>query len=738
MAKKIVTLLLALNLLISPFGLTAYAEEPPEVQTETMTDGGLTTQLTTTTEVTTDPDGKTVVTVTVNKKTEGTDANGAACTGEETRVDTTVSNQDGTIDSTCFTEQGKEIVDKTDPVTPEDTEVPEAELILRPGETVSDVVEGTVTEVRGDVPSDGADGKYDYTQTTTTVNRTVEAGMSEILTTEQAAGDVTLESVAPEDYDGKSHIKPDHVGPAQNVLKYCDQVTVTNEDGSTSTKWIPRVVRTEEEMPAYLKDYYEYDGERGKWIPKSAAGKYTYEWTWDYVLAENGEYSTAGAAVANGIYQDTSNMVLYDENGERVFAYCIDSKTGTSAGNTYVAENLDDADYFSEESARDHIRAIALHGYWGSKSGTGSFANLKQGLIDALNRGLEVTISFQDGANGPQYDYNSTDPEDLAALLDMANHINEGEALAATQGALWSYGRDSAVFQGFDPYRDNADDATETDGVWQYDHGGPEARMLLICEYLKSLTAEKTESTLIEPDSMLKEDGIRLTVKEQAADCAANSDADKGNDIYNVDLSFALVVEPSTEKGDDMIVKLIDHEGNVIRIARLAGDGSNDVGFDTVTQNGNTFTFENLQLAENSDLKFDLRLEGLQHLEQGVYIYKSTKGYDGAQTLIGVSEGSHEFAVQTSFTVNFNVDEEKTVVAERLWHAEGKTEYAEATPGPDESSKPEPNQPHSGKTEDRSEVPKTGYTGGKWVALFSGSCFGMAVLLLYMIRRTEE
>lgn len=731
MAKRIFAWGMALCLVLHPMCLPAYASER---EVETVVNGGLTTKLTTTTETDRMADGATTVVVTIERSTEGTDENGASVTAAETAVEKSVTDEEAQVLEESLVTDGRETTEYTESVTPEDTQVPAVDVTLQPGETVTERVEDTTTTVTGDVPVDENDTEYDYTETTTEIVREVATETSDIVTTEEAAGDVTLEAVQPEDYEGKSHIIPDQYGPASSVLKYCDVVTVTEADGTETEKWVPRLVRADEEMPDYLKAYYDYDSESGQWTPKAAEGKYTYQWEWDYVLAEQGETSTAGQAVANQRYQDTANFVLYDEYGERVYAYCMDSKVSTGAGKTYVVENLEDTDYFSDEEAKSHIRAIALNGYWGNESGAGSFAELQKGLTEALKNGLQVRISYTDGS--VTYDYDSSDPEDLAALLDMAANINEGEALAATQGALWAYGRDSAHFDGFNPYRSAADDAENIDGVWHYTHGGPEARMTLIWEYLTSLTAEQSESTLIEPDSMLAEDGIRLTVKEQVSDAEANRDADKSNDIYHVDLSFALVVEPSTEKGDDMIVKLIDNEGRVVRIARLAGDGSKDEGFDTVKQNGNSFTFEDLQLAENSDITFDLRLEGLQHLEQGVYIYKSTKGYEGAQTLVGVSKGTHEFAVQTSFTVSFDVEEEKTVLAERVWHRESRTEYEESEPDPEVT--PEPEETENGTTAQASDVPKTGDDGGKWVLLFSGSCFALSVLTIYMIRRTEE
>ena len=51
------------------------------------------------------------------------------------------------------------------------------------------------------------------------------------------------------------------------------------------------------------------------------------------------------------------------------------------------------------------------------------------------------------------------------------------------------------------------------------------------------------------------------------------------NDVYNVDVKFSLVVQPSADN-DDLIVKVVDDKGNVVKTARIAGEQKEDEDFE--------------------------------------------------------------------------------------------------------------------------------------------------------------
>jgi len=97
------------------------------------------------------------------------------------------------------------------------------------------------------------------------------------------------------------------------------------------------------------------------------------------------------------------------------------------------------------------------------------------------------------------------------------------------------------------------------------------------------------------------------------ADHANNKDADDTNDAYKVDLSFALVVTPSTENGDDMIVRVIDSNGNIIASGRIAGEAKE--GEKVLTAENGSYVFKDLMLIEGNH-NFTITLEGIQNLER--------------------------------------------------------------------------------------------------------------------------
>ena len=71
----------------------------------------------------------------------------------------------------------------------------------------------------------------------------------------------------------------------------------------------------------------------------------------------------------------------------------------------YELVNVLDASYIKDKTAREHLQTIAKYGYWGTKEGIGSLAEVKK-LVDPKYQGA----------------------------------INDGIALAVTQAALWKYG----------------------------------------------------------------------------------------------------------------------------------------------------------------------------------------------------------------------------------------------------------------------------------------------------------
>ena len=81
---------------------------------------GLVTSTDTTTGTVTDGEGNTVITVTVEKQTQGTTAEGVTVNREETRSDTTKVDPDGNVMSTSYVDEGSEKREWDEEVKPGD------------------------------------------------------------------------------------------------------------------------------------------------------------------------------------------------------------------------------------------------------------------------------------------------------------------------------------------------------------------------------------------------------------------------------------------------------------------------------------------------------------------------------------------------------------------------------------------------------------------------------------------
>ena len=154
--------------------------------------------------------------------------------------------------------------------------------------------------------------------------------------------------------------------------------------------------------PEELKEPHDFEG-------------FDFQWLGEYGLESAIRVQTTGSAYGYQAHQ----FVLMDKPKDNQpsqphYVYCADLMTTPIEGHRYDMENVFDADYYTSESAA-HIQAIAVNGYWGTASGVGSLAAVKEMLKAAQKAG-----TFTAGIS-------------IDALTD-------GEALAATQAAIWYYG----------------------------------------------------------------------------------------------------------------------------------------------------------------------------------------------------------------------------------------------------------------------------------------------------------
>jgi len=566
---------------------------------------------------------------------------------------------------------------------------------------------------KGDKPTSDKDGKYDYTDSKVHQQGSVTITTTEVLfsekidventdlehvvsdTTPTDNNDLVYADVAPDMY------LPGYEGeilPPEGSLD--DDYAYTYVGTGNTSKFVPAIVYTKplDEAGklaqygenAYIKKNsitYYYVG----CLPEEVKATIAYDENGGYILDEEGyilnkdgnrifkeeltsvdpdgntvylhrfdkinnNYKVEGwfedgewQAELNGdesfstIWAGPQQFILVDDNGNVVTAYCADASTPTQDNFGYNVENLEDATYYSEEDAK-MIRSIAANGYWGTKDGFGSLEEMKKKLAEA---GFTA--------------------EELASL-------NDGAALTATQMAIWSCSNKMSSIQFVNAFY----------STWGIKNGVniPETKedevkvMFKLYDYLMNLAPTDVEGTtadtIINVDNFV--DNMEVTVIEKAKDHENNNDDDHNNDAYVTNLTFALVVTPSTENGDDLVVKVVDAAGNVIASGRVAGEMTEEDKANGMVQldrdEENNYTFSGITMIEGEQ-NFNLTLEGIQNLKEGVYLYSSEVDTDGtsSQTLVGVSSG--ERAVNVSMNIKFELDVKDTVVAhERVWRHE--------------------------------------------------------------------
>lgn len=337
---------------------------------------------------------------------------------------------------------------------------------------------------------------------------------------------------------------------------------------------------------------------------------------WDFQwLGEYGLESAIRVEAGNVTTWQPHQFVLENEAGEKFYVYCADFEVDPELTFRYSMENLEDADYYNDAAAA-RIRAIAMNGYWGTSEGVGS--------LDAVKKLMEDSGLFT------QKEIDSLTP---------------GEALTATQAAIWKYGNSGSTKFGSDIVG-----AYYNGSSFNYNYSNATVQKLY--DYLITLSEDATDSTTLITENHFATEAS-ITVGDKAEDVLANLDDNDDNDVYNTSVSFSLLVEPD-KKSDDLVVTVLDGSNNVIRKVRLAGDSSNDDAsvFGTVTKDGDMYTINDLQIAEGVNIT--LNLAGTQHLDKGVYLYTSEIREDeSSQTFVGLAEGDRD--VDLSVNLKFEV-----------------------------------------------------------------------------------
>ena len=734
--RRILAMVLVMVMFASALPMQALAAETVHT-TETSPEN-----LTTDVYTTIDDEGNETIVVKITKG-EYTDENGNVIT-----VD-----REETIDMTGRepVSSGTETKEWVEEDTGDEPGQPEVEVTLTPGETTTGTAEEstTVTDETG-------------TTTTTTTDRTVTAETSDVKVTvnDTSTGlvgeqDTALTPLVPV-YDEVDGEKEDKVGVNDGEFKKL----LFTQDPST---W---------EVPDGGEYRYVGYGEDGKYYVATVQVYYEKDESGNTVYDENGNPVIADIRTVSGTnvtiqgedaftldaghqlspYNGSlpGTLQLMDKEGNSVFAYCCDEETRTVNGYWYSVSNLEDSDYYASEDAENHIRSIALNGYWGTSDTpkedgtyeTGSLENIKAKLKAAIANGeidgvFEMTCFTENGKVA--YDENGNVVTQMVNMLDIIDGLTAGEALTATQAAIWSYsngnqnalnGTDGSVVVAPD-YRANHK-ASNSDAL--DNHGG--ARIEFLYNWLMNLESD-AETTVVINEKNFVED-VSLTVGDKVADHTANQDDNSDNDVYNADLNFRLAFIPGDK--DDLLVqiKYTDLDGKEVTVVkRLAGTNSEGQSYEDIKPEADgSYVLRGLKLSENEDFDFDLRLEGTQYLEQAVYVYSPIGGRGSSQTAVGVAEGTREVDVSLGMTIKFDVDENNHVVAERKWQDEIDPPEEEDPPVEEE----DPPVIYRLDPETEEEIPEepvplaapvvTGSNSYLWILVVMMAILGMAIINL--------
>lgn len=437
---------------------------------------------------------------------------------------------------------------------------------------------------------------------------------------------------------------------------------------------------------------------------------------------EDGEWveELNGDKAFTAIWAGPQQFVLVDAEGNVVTTYCADFTTPTQDYFGYNMENLEEADYYSEEEAA-MIRSVAFNGYWGEAEGEGSLSDMRQKLLDS----------------------GKFTEEELALLTD-------GVALTATQMAVWTFSNHMTGIEFI-----NSHYSKWGPGNVPEDKESQVHLLFKIYDHLVNLDPTETEGTtadtVIGADTFVDE--LNVTVIDMAKEHENNQDNDSTNDAYVTKVSFSLVVAPSGSDEDDLVAYLLGPDGvTILAQGRIAGDGPEEE-FLPVDEHGNYY-FENITMIEGEQ-SFQLNLSGVQHLERGVYLYTSQIDADdtSSQTMVGVASGDR--GVDVTMNVTFDLNVEGVTVTERVWHEEGDPTVTWLTPPPTVPEVP-PEVPEDPWTppenhrlgNDTIEIPdepvplaepiKTGDDTGIWVALALMIAFAMVAVNVTDNKRKHE
>lgn len=652
------------------------------------------------TKTVTKPDGTvTVETVTLEKDDEGR-VTGYTKTTERSVTDETVKPEvpdQATVGKDGDTTYSFELPEKPEITTPvqrgADGKPVSGEEVLPLIDTSGNVIGYTkVTYTEGKPSySDPVLGAY---YATTTKIETLENGLQKITTTKTRVTDTKVLEEALSVSDGKWSLS----GWMGDVKEGANNGDLSYNTPQPGEKQFEKMEKWQDNLGVLLEPASP-DSSR----PSSGELKYVGYGLYSNILL--GYYPDGGAVEtlkrANYVHQ----FKLVDAAGNTYYAYCADWSTGAVMSTKYELVNVLDASYIKDKTAREHLQTIAKYGYWGTKEGIGSLAEVKK-LVDPKYQGA----------------------------------INDGIALAVTQAALWKYGNQdpNLEFGGNNINGDEGGGRYKTDELLEFycrsknpnDIGKltPEQREAAVALY-NALIGKMPDSTDPVTDIITKEDIKNATIR-------VNEKTGTG-DKYKTDLSFTLSVDKDRINGD-ITLTIYDQGGNPIASRNLK-----DAPTGTDPETGEPiYTINGLEIAANTQVR--MNLSGKQTLKGGAYLFRSDVDKDGkpkSQTFIGLVNGTSTRDLNLNVTLGFQVLEPTIEPAARAssrdkhtvtWTASYHTEWPHTPDQPPE----EPETPETPEIPETPEtpvvlgydVPKTGDASGLYYVLAIFSALGLALV----------
>lgn len=330
---------------------------------------------------------------------------------------------------------------------------------------------------------------------------------------------------------------------------------------------------------------------------------------------------------------DVVQFRLKSADGKEYYAMCIDLSTYIQAGHLYDIADITSENYYQQSGSVDvetaeKIRSVALNGYWGTAEDVGSMDDVKAFLREYLQ-----------GQNLSEDKINS-----------VLNSLTPGQAVAATQAALWKFGN-----------KDAKNDVNENNLIANGNNTDEVNAKYLYNALLAAANDPNAELEADEGVEFLDAEDITagaITVKSKVLSEDANhvnNDANPENDVYNTDIGFTLGIEPA-KLGGDLIVT-VNVGGQEVKKVRLAGADDPLLPLGRIVKNDDgSYTIPDVEIAEG--VTVNLNLSGTQDLGTGVYIYTSLEGnFNDSQTLVTLATGERK--VNLDMNMKLSVEEPK-------------------------------------------------------------------------------